>query len=118
MNFLRRILDSQHKNFTGEYINREGILSKRTYSIFVRDLDKSVKTNINPTGELLWENGLYKGDRPFVNSGLRTIDANKLYDFISNIIIDGEALGKLYEIGNWYDRKWNIQICKRIMGNR
>tara|TARA_B100000029_G_scaffold516748_1_gene633627 strand:- start:3620 stop:4399 length:780 start_codon:yes stop_codon:yes gene_type:complete len=89
-----------HKNFTGEYINREGILSKRTYSIFVRDLDKSVKTNINPTGELLWENGLYKGDRPFVNSGLRTIDANKLYDFISNIIIDGEALGKLYEIGN------------------
>ncbi len=89
-----------HKNFTGEYINREGILSKRTYSIFVRDLDKNIKTNVNPGGELLWKIGLYKGDRPFVNSGLRTIDANKLYDFISNIIIDGEALGKLYEIGN------------------
>ena len=89
-----------HKNFTGRYVNIEGISSKRTYSIFVRDLDKSVKTNVNPAGELLWENGLYKGERPFVNSGLRTIDANKFYNFISNIIVSGEALGKLYEVGN------------------
>ena len=89
-----------HKDFEGIYVDEFGVSSKKTYSIFVRDLDRNIKTNINPGGELLWKNGLYKGDRPYVNSGLRTIDANEMFKFLSKIITEGNALGNFYYLGD------------------
>ncbi len=85
-----------HKTFTGEYTDQEGRTEIRPYGLFVRDIEKGVLTRVNPIGELMWENGLYKGDRPDTGCGLRVISAKKMYDFVSNIIKSGRAEGLLY----------------------
>jgi len=87
-----------HKEFTGTYIDWEGKESIKTYSLFVRDLDKGVLTHANPMGELLWENGLYHGFRPKEDTGLRVISANAMFSFVSEFINAGKAKGLLYII--------------------
>lgn len=90
-----------HKKFVGEYTNFDGITTIREYGLFVRKLEENIKTNINPSGDLLWENGLYKGNRPFFKNGLRTINANEMFDFVTNNIIKKDsAKGLLYIIGD------------------
>ena len=37
-----------HKDFEGIYVDEFGVSSEKTYSIFVRDLDRNIKTNSNP----------------------------------------------------------------------
>jgi len=49
-------------------------------------------------GELLWKEGLYKGDKPYEKSGLRVINARNLFDFVTEIIKKGKALNLLYKI--------------------
>jgi len=88
-----------HKTFTGEYTDQEGQTEIRTYGLFVRDIEKGVFTQVNPVGELMWENGLYQGARPGAGCGLRVISAQKMYDFVSGIIKSGRAEGLLYTIG-------------------
>ena len=64
-----------HKEFTAQYTDANGVTSERTYAIFVRDLDKGVTTDVNSMSEILWEKGLYRGDRPQQGFGFRTISA-------------------------------------------
>ena len=87
-----------HKNFTGKYIDEDGISTTRTYQIFVRDLEKGVITNGYQMGELFWKHGLYKGDHPKVNSGLRVVLAREAFKFETDLISAGKAKGLLYEI--------------------
>jgi aminoglycoside 3-N-acetyltransferase len=88
-----------HKEFSGKYTDALGNSSERTYGLFVRDVEKGVLTHVDPAGELMWEEGLYVGDRPKTGSGLRTIKARDMYDFVSDIITSGKAEGLLYRIG-------------------
>jgi aminoglycoside 3-N-acetyltransferase len=46
----------------------------------------------------MWGEGLYSGCRPNEGSGLRTIPAQHMYDFVSNIIKSGKAKNTLYRI--------------------
>lgn len=87
-----------HKQFTGEYTDREGDTSTRTYSLFVRDIEKGVLTDVNPMGEVLWERGLYSGFRQGEGPGCRTIRANAMYDAVSEVIENGQARELLYSI--------------------
>jgi aminoglycoside 3-N-acetyltransferase len=87
-----------HKKFTGQYTDANGVTSERTYGLFVRDLVRGVTTDVNPMGEILWEKGLYHGDRPKQGIGLRVISSNAMYDAVSEVIEDGRALGLLYSI--------------------
>ncbi|HPD67791.1 MAG TPA: AAC(3) family N-acetyltransferase [Ignavibacteriales bacterium] len=87
-----------HKEFSGLYTDIYGITKNKTYSIFVRDLERNVVTHVNPMGELLWKEGLYKGDKPYEKSGLRVINARNLFDFVTEIIKKGKALNLLYKI--------------------
>jgi len=64
----------------------------------VRKLDQGVVTHVDPMGEVLWASGLYSGDHPGSGSGLRVIDASKLYDAVGSVISQGKARGLLYEI--------------------
>ncbi len=89
-----------HKIFEGIYEDFENKKSKQKYSIFVRDLDKGIITHVNPAGELLWSEGLYQGSRPNVGSGLRVVDANEMFEFISKLIIEKKALGVIYDQSN------------------
>lgn len=86
------------KEFEGAYTDREGYTSQRRYRLFVRDIERGVVTDVNPMGELLWEQGLYRGDRPKTGVGLRTIRARQLYDAVSKVIEAGHAEGLLFSI--------------------
>lgn len=86
------------KTFTADYTDRHGTTGKRPYRLYVRNLEQGVLTDVNPAGELLWEHGLYKGERPKAGSGLRTINSRELFDFVSDLIDQGKALGTLYSL--------------------
>lgn len=87
-----------YKNFSGEYIDASSGSSEKTYSLFVRDTNRGVTTDVNRMGEILWKEGLYKGSREGIGNGLRTIDAQVLFNRTSKEILEGRALGTLYSI--------------------
>jgi aminoglycoside 3-N-acetyltransferase len=95
---LKQVPYRYFKDFSGEYTDAEGRTSVRGYRIFVRDIEHGVVTNVNPAGELLWAAGLYRGFRPGVETGLRTIKANEMFDFVAGIIDQGRALDTLYSV--------------------
>ena len=86
------------KTFEGPYTNYDGTMENKSYTVYVRDIERGMETYCNPAGELMWENGLYSGCRPKQDCGLRVIDANKMFEFLSDIIISGKAEGLLYTI--------------------
>ena len=87
------------KDFKGQYTNKDGVETERTYKLFVRDIENNVFTHVNPAGELIWERELYKGFRPKENLGLRTVQAKEMYDFVSYLITSGKAEGTLFKYG-------------------
>lgn len=87
-----------HKTFIGEYTEASGNTDSRTYGLFVRNIERGVVTHVNPAGEMMWDNGMYSGFRPNDGCGLRTIFAQKMYDFVSDIIVSGKARNILYRI--------------------
>lgn len=95
---MRRVSYRYFKDFTGPYVNADGVTTEQTYSLFVRDLEAGVLTDVNAMGELLWEQGLYRGDRPGVGSGLRVIEADAMFAAVSDVIAGGRARGLLYSV--------------------
>lgn len=87
-----------HKTFAGQYTDASSNTEFRTYGLFVRNIEEGVLTYVNPAGELMWEKGLYSGCRPDEGAGLRIISAQKMYDFVSDIIVTCKAKGLLYRI--------------------
>lgn len=86
------------KNFSGNYTDWEGMCTRKTYSLYVRNLEQGVITDVNPSGELLWQAGVYVGDRPGTGTGLRTVNACSLFEHAEALIDSGRALGTLYGI--------------------
>lgn len=89
-----------HKRFVGDYTDHNGFQSKREFGLFVRfkEPDFEVHITVDPMGELLWEKGLYQGDRPKSGSGLRVIPAETLYNETARVIEEGSAEGLLYTV--------------------
>ena len=87
-----------HKRFTAPYTDIHGVTSERTYGLFVRDIERGVTTDVDPMGEILWQKGLYHGQRPKEGIGLRTIKANEMFAAVSEVIQAGRAEGLLYSI--------------------
>ena len=85
------------KKFSGNYIDKNQVQKNKTYALYVRKLELGVKTHVNPAGELLWKEGLYCGDKPLIKSGLRTIESQKLFNFVTEIIKSGKAKNILYK---------------------
>ena len=86
-----------HKPFTGKYTDAAGTTTERTFYIYVRNLDRNVITKVGGMEELLWQDGLYSGNRPGCGNGLRTIGAADIYLRTAQIIKSGQARGHLYE---------------------
>lgn len=86
------------KTFFGPYTDLENTLSMQAYALYVRDLGAGVLTHVNPCGELLWQAGLYKGERPMTGAGLRVIEARAMYDFVAGVIENDRAYGLLYAL--------------------
>ncbi len=87
-----------HKRFTAPYTDIHGETGERTYGLFVRDIERGVTTDVDPMGELLWQKGLYHGQRPKEGIGLRTIKADEMFAAVSEVIRAGRAEGLLYSI--------------------
>lgn len=88
------------KEFSGEYVDQSGNTTLRTYLLYVRDIEKGVKTDVNRMMERLWELGAYKGERFDQGFGMRTIDFNLFYTETEKIIQSGQAINYLYSIEN------------------
>lgn len=86
-----------HKTFAGDYTDSDGRTGRRTYGLFVRNVEKGVLSG-GPIGELMWEKGVYKGCLPNEGTGLRVASANSAYDLIAEVITSGKAMGMLYSI--------------------
>lgn len=87
-----------HKTFTAPYKGEDGESRSEDFSIFVRDIDKGVRTSVDRMGERLWAQGLYSGERPGTGTGLRLIRARALYDAVAEVITAGQAKDYLYDI--------------------
>jgi aminoglycoside 3-N-acetyltransferase len=86
------------KSFMGRYTDDAGRTTARTYKLYVRDLSRGVRTDVDPAGELMWAAGLYKGSRPKVDTGLRVIRSRDMFEFVATLIDESRALGTLYSI--------------------
>jgi len=86
------------KEFKGTYIDKERNSKEKTYALYVRDLDKGVKTDVNRMMDFLWKNGFYKGEKYDEGFGLRTINFNEFYNQTEKIIKEGNAINYLYSI--------------------
>jgi aminoglycoside 3-N-acetyltransferase len=95
---MKRVPYRYFKDFRGSYIDAAGVAGERTYSLFVRDVEHGVVTDVNPAGELMWSGGLYRGERPRTGTGLRTISAAAMFEFVARLIDESRALGTLYSI--------------------
>ena len=84
------------KKFSFEYNNIDNEIFNKEYSIFVRDLDKKVITDVDRAGNLLWKQNIYKGDKPKFNTGIRVAESKEIFDTISKIIQNNEAIKYLY----------------------
>lgn len=87
-----------HKEFTGNYTGWDGSTEQKTYTLFVRKLEKHIRTFVNPMGEILWDKGLYSGCRPSERNGMRVISARDMFDAVSEVIKNGNAEGLLYRV--------------------
>jgi aminoglycoside 3-N-acetyltransferase len=93
---MRDVPYRYHKTFRTAYTDAAGITSDRAFSIFVRDINRGVLTDVDPMDERLWQQGLYTGCRPGEGHGLRVIAARGMFDAVSAVIDAGEAEGMLF----------------------
>ena len=87
-----------HKQFTGDYIDGSGARSRRTFCLYVRELEWGVLTSVSGMEKLLWDENLYQGQKPGIGCGLRTIDAKSMFHRTAEIIEGGQARTHLFEI--------------------
>ncbi|MCR5733882.1 MAG: AAC(3) family N-acetyltransferase [Lachnospiraceae bacterium] len=71
------------KDFTADYTDKDGVTTKRTYSMNVRDLDLDVQNRIYPFEPEFIEKGIMK--RFYINGlEFKTIDLKASYDIIAD----------------------------------
>ncbi len=87
-----------HKTFTGPYIDKKGVMTNRTYGLFVRNLDRGVVTNVTGMEDLLWKKGLCKGYRFDQGTGLKVVNARDVFSETADVIRKNQAHGLLYKI--------------------
>lgn len=106
----------EHKTFKVMYTNFDGVVNERIFDLTFFNNKKGVFIYVTPMGELLWELGLYTGNRPGVGNGLRVVSANAVYQATADVISLGDALGTLYRVekidssGNKDENPWNAWL--------
>lgn len=86
------------KDFTGTYIDENYNEEIRTYSLFVRDIEKGVVTRVNRMMDRFWERGIYTGDKWDEGYGMRVATCKDFYDEVTEVIQSGQAINYLYMI--------------------
>ena len=87
------------KDFTFEYYDKfSNNLGLCNYSIYVRDLEVGVITNVDPMGEILKSKGFYIQNNYMNEIKARVISSKTLFAETKKVINSGKARGLLYEI--------------------
>lgn len=86
------------KDFTGDYIDESGNVSKKTYSMLVRNLDMNVIVTINPLGEKFKKEHAAKED-VINNVTFLTVYLDKVYPIIEEDIINNKSRNLCTYIG-------------------
>ena len=97
---VEQLVGASHRwtiDFTVQYTDAADHTEPRNFGFYARRRDDGVVTAVDPMGELLWKKGLYQGDRPRQGAGLRTIRAKDLFTETKQVLLNGNALGLLYE---------------------
>ena len=87
------------KTFNGEYIDQTENSNNREFKLYARDMERNILIHVNSAGELMWEHGLYSGDRPKEKYGLRAVEATRMYNFVANLINSGTSEKNLFIFG-------------------
>ena len=85
------------KSFKGEYTDFNDKKSLIDAKIYVRKIDKKIKTSVGGMEKILWSKDLYKGHKKFSFEGCRSIKVKVLKFEVEKIIKENKALGILYE---------------------
>jgi len=85
------------KSFWGDYIDFNNKTQKIEAKIFVRKINKGIKTKVEEMEKILWSKDLYQGHKKYSYAGCRSIRAKNLKFEVEKIIKDNKALGVLYE---------------------
>ena len=90
------------KNFTAGYIDENGVLTQRTYSMFVRDLSMNVETTIDPIEHDLIDN---KAEEVIQinNSEIKKINLKPTFEILMNDIKNNDSRKLCTYIGQQKD---------------
>ena len=89
------------KHFSADfYDDDDKLIGKREYSIYVRNLEANIITNVEPMGNILLKNKTYISCSYGEVIKARVVKAKDLFNATRDVIKEGKALGLLYEIGN------------------
>lgn len=72
------------KIFSGNYTDAYGCTIWKDYSYYVRK--DGIVTDVNAMEAVLWEKGVYKGNKPFKGDGLRVAKARDIYSVTAEVI--------------------------------
>ena len=78
------------KDFTAGYIDSEGVFSTRTYSMYVRYLDKEVNVTINPMHEIFVANGAVV-ETEYNGRVIRLVDMRAAYYLVEQDIVNNSS---------------------------
>jgi len=87
----------RYKEFTGDYVDKDGNKSTRTYLLYVRDTENGVdQTDNDNLMDWYWNEGGYRGEKWDEGYGMRTITFADLYRLTEKLIKKGLADTHLY----------------------
>jgi aminoglycoside 3-N-acetyltransferase len=89
------------KVFTANYIDWDGNPSPQNYSLYVRK--ENVVTWLYLIEELLWDAGVYYGNRAGIGDGMRVCKAHEFKEFMLEQYRQGDLKGITWRYGKAYD---------------
>jgi aminoglycoside 3-N-acetyltransferase len=84
------------KVFEGIYKNSKNISVKKKFSIFVRDIENNIVTDVNGMENILWAKKVYRGDKFNEGNGMRVANCSEVFKEVSNVIQSNNAYKNLY----------------------
>lgn len=85
------------KDFAGSYSADGHNFSEAVFSMFVRDIENGVETDISVLAHLLSDRQDFVGTGAYSGRGMGTLKATQLYSSVSEIINTGRAEGMLFQ---------------------
>ncbi len=84
------------KIFEGIYNDSKNIPFKKKFSVFVRDIENNIVTDVDGMENILWEKKIYRGKKFNEGNGMRVANCSEVFDEVSKVIRNNNAHQNLY----------------------